>query len=66
VTEFREYFEALYNAVLDSKKRGMSLEEAKAHIELEEFKHLGNYDLMFKENVEGVYLQTPPDSLQGK
>jgi glyoxylase-like metal-dependent hydrolase (beta-lactamase superfamily II) len=65
VTEFREYFEAVYNAVLDAKAQGLSLEEAKESITLEEFSHLGNYDLMFKENVEGVYLQTPPDSQQG-
>ena len=62
VTRFRNYFEALYDAVMDAKARGLSQQEAVAEIELPEYSHLGNYDLFFKMNVEGMYRQTPPDS----
>ena len=53
--EFRQYFEALYEAVLDAKKKGSSLEEARASIELEQYSHLGMYDEWFELNVEGMY-----------
>jgi glyoxylase-like metal-dependent hydrolase (beta-lactamase superfamily II) len=62
VTEFREYFEALYNAVMAAKKQGLSLEEAKESIELPQFSHLGMYEEWFKLNVEGVYKLSPPDT----
>ena len=60
VTEFREYYEALYDAVMDAKEQGLSLEEAKESIDLPQFSHLGMYDEWFKLNVEGVYKLSPP------
>ena len=55
LTEFREYYEALYDAVMTAKERGLSVEEARDSIELPQFSHLGMYDEWFKMNVEGVY-----------
>ena len=55
VTEFREYFEALYNEVSAAKKKGLSLEETVATVELEQFNHMDMYDEWFKLNVKGVY-----------
>ena len=60
VTEFRKYYEALYDAVMDAKEQGLSLEEAKQSIDLPQFSHLGMYDEWFKLNVEGVYKLSPP------
>ncbi len=60
VTEFREYYEALYDAVMAAKDKGMSLDDAKESIELPQFSHLGMYDEWFKMNVEGVYKLSPP------
>ena len=53
--EFRQYFEALYAAVVDAQSRGLTLEEAKETIELDEYSHLGMYNEWFKLNVEGMY-----------
>jgi glyoxylase-like metal-dependent hydrolase (beta-lactamase superfamily II) len=53
--EFRQYFEALYEAVVDAQRRGLSLEEAKESIELDQFRHLRMYDEWFELNVEGMY-----------
>ncbi len=53
--EFRQYFEALYEAVVDAQEKGMSLEQALASIELDEYRHMGMYDEWFKLNLEGVY-----------
>ncbi len=53
--EFRQYFEALYQAVAGAIGAGLSLEEAQASIELNEYRHLGMYDEWFKLNIEGVY-----------
>lgn len=53
--EFRQYFEALYGAVVDARHRGLSLEQARQTIELDEFRHLGMYDEWFELNVEGMY-----------
>ena len=55
VTEFREYFEALYDKVSTAKQKGLSLEETVATVELEEFSHMDMYDEWFKLNVKGVY-----------
>ena len=55
VTEFREYFEALYNKVSTAKQNGLSLEETVATVELEQFSHMDMYDEWFKLNVKGVY-----------
>jgi glyoxylase-like metal-dependent hydrolase (beta-lactamase superfamily II) len=62
VTEFREYFEALYEKVSSAKQSGLSLEETVATVELEEFSHMDMYDEWFKLNVKGVYNNSPdPD-----
>ncbi len=53
--EFRRYFEALYAAVFEAKSQGVSLEDAKANIRLEQFSHLGMYNEWLALNVEGVY-----------
>ncbi len=53
--EFRQYFEALYEAVVDAQRRGLSLEDAKESIELDQFRHLRMYDEWFELNVEGMY-----------
>ena len=55
VTEFREYFEALYAEVAEARDNGLTKEEAVESIELPEYSHLGMYDEWFKMNVEGVY-----------
>lgn len=55
VTEFREYFEALYAEVLKAKQNGLTKDQAVATIELAEYGHLGMYDQWFKMNVEGMY-----------
>jgi glyoxylase-like metal-dependent hydrolase (beta-lactamase superfamily II) len=55
LTEFRKYYEALYDAVMTAKEQGMSIDEARDSIELPQFSHLGMYDEWFKMNVEGVY-----------
>jgi glyoxylase-like metal-dependent hydrolase (beta-lactamase superfamily II) len=59
LVEFREYYEALYDAVMTAKENGLSLEEARASIELTQFSHLGMYNEWFKMNVEGVYKLSP-------
>jgi glyoxylase-like metal-dependent hydrolase (beta-lactamase superfamily II) len=59
LTEFREYYEALYDAVMTAKENGMSLEDARDSIELAQFSYLGMYDEWFKMNVEGVYRLSP-------
>jgi glyoxylase-like metal-dependent hydrolase (beta-lactamase superfamily II) len=55
VTEFREYYDALYAAVVVAIENGLSREQAVASIELPEFSHLGMYDHWFEGNVDGVY-----------
>jgi glyoxylase-like metal-dependent hydrolase (beta-lactamase superfamily II) len=55
ITEFREYFEALYAKILEAHEQGLSKEEAIARIELPEFQHLGMYDKWFKLNVSGMW-----------
>ena len=59
VTEFREYFEALYDKVSSAKQSGLSLDETVATVELEEFSHMDMYDEWFKLNVKGVYNNSP-------
>jgi glyoxylase-like metal-dependent hydrolase (beta-lactamase superfamily II) len=54
-TEFREYFEAVYDEVITAMEKGLSKDEAVASIELPQFSHLGMYDKWFKMNVEGMY-----------
>ena len=55
ITEFREYFEALYAKILEAHDQGLSKEQAIASIELPQFKHLGMYDQWFKLNVSGMW-----------
>jgi alkyl sulfatase BDS1-like metallo-beta-lactamase superfamily hydrolase len=59
VVVFREYYEALYDAVMTAKENGLSLDEARDSIELPQFSHLGMYDEWFKMNVAGVYELSP-------
>lgn len=55
ITEFREYFEALYAEIIEARKNGLSKEQAVASIELPEYQHLGMYDKWFKLNVSGMW-----------
>ena len=55
VTRYREYLEALYEAVLDARASGKSLEEAQSSIQLEDFAGFGNYESWLPLNIEGVY-----------
>ena len=55
--EHRRYLQALYDAVLDAARNGMSLEEMKQSITLDEFKHLSMYDDWRELNIEGMYAQ---------
>ena len=61
VTEFREYFEALYAEVVGARDNGLTKEEAVESIELPEYSHLGMYDEWFKMNVEGMYRHVSMD-----
>lgn len=58
VTEFRKYFEALYDEVYAAKQKGLSLEETVKTVELKQFSHMDMYDEWFKLNVQGVYNAT--------
>ena len=55
VTEFRKYFEALYDEVHAAKQKGLSLEETVETVGLKQFSHMDMYDEWFKLNVKGVY-----------
>jgi len=55
VTEFREYFEALYAKIIEARAAGLTKEQAVATIELPQFSHLGMYDKWFKLNVAGMW-----------
>ena len=55
ITEFREYFEALYAKILEARENGLSKDDAVASIELPEFSHLGMYEQWFKLNVKGMW-----------
>jgi len=55
ITEFREYFEALYAKIIEARENGLSKDEAVTSIELPEYSHLGMYDQWFKLNVEGMW-----------
>ena len=59
---FRQYFEALYEAVYAAKENGLSLEQTVETIDLDEFSDMDMYDKWFKLNVKGMYLNSPgPD-----
>jgi len=51
----RKYFEALRDAVLKEISQGSTLEEAQQNIQLDEFKHFGNYEEWLSLNIEGMY-----------
>ena len=55
ITEFREYFEALYAKIIEARENGLSKDEAVTSIELPEYSHLGMYDQWFKLNVKGMW-----------
>ena len=55
VGEHRAYLEALYSAVLEAQREGLTLEQAKTQIRLEEFAHLGQHDAWLALNIEGVW-----------
>lgn len=57
VVEHRLYLEALYDGVLSAAREGKSLEEMKATILLEPYKHLGQYDEWRELNIEGMHRQ---------
>jgi glyoxylase-like metal-dependent hydrolase (beta-lactamase superfamily II) len=61
VSEFREYFEAVYDEVMRAMENGLSKDEAVASIELPQYSHLGMYDKWFKMNVEGMYRHIAAD-----
>lgn len=50
--EFRRYFEALHAAALNAIEEGVSLEDAKATIRLDEFSHFSMYDEWLSLNIE--------------
>lgn len=55
VARYLAYLEALYESVVDGRRRGLSLEELKSEIRLDEFRDLVNYEEWLPLNVEGVY-----------
>lgn len=55
VARYLAYLEALYESVIDGRRRGLSLEELKSEIRLDEFQDLVNYDEWLPLNIEGVY-----------
>jgi glyoxylase-like metal-dependent hydrolase (beta-lactamase superfamily II) len=55
ITEFRNYFEALYAKILEARSLGLSKEEAVETIELPEYSHMGMYDQWFKLNIRGMW-----------
>jgi len=59
VVEFRQYFEALNDAVAAAKREGLTLEQAVESIDLPQFSHMDMYEQWFKLNVKGVYLNSP-------
>jgi cytochrome c553 len=59
VVEFRQYFEALNDAVAAAKREGLTLEQAVESIDLPQFSHMDMYEQWFKPNVKGVYLNSP-------
>jgi glyoxylase-like metal-dependent hydrolase (beta-lactamase superfamily II) len=56
-TEHRQYIQALYGAVLKAARAGMTLDEMKETITLDQYKHFGQYDNWLGLNIEGMYKQ---------
>ena len=55
LTEHREYFEKLYDAVLEGVRGGKTLDELKKSIRMDEYKSWGQYEAWLPLNIEGVY-----------
>jgi len=55
LTDHREYFEKLYDAVLKGVRSGKSLEELKQSIRMEEYREWGQYEAWLPLNIEGTY-----------
>ena len=55
LTEHREYFEKLYEAVLEGVRGGKTLDELKKSIRMDEYKSWGQYEAWLPLNIEGVY-----------
>lgn len=56
-TEHRQYLEALYDAVLQAARAGKTVDEMKQSIQLESYKHFGQYEEWLPLNIEGMYRQ---------
>jgi len=55
VQRYRQYLQALYNAVIDGIHAGKSLEQLKKEIRLEGYNDLKHYEEWLPLNIEGVY-----------
>jgi glyoxylase-like metal-dependent hydrolase (beta-lactamase superfamily II) len=53
--EHRRYLEALYTQVLAAVREGLSLEQTQARVNLDEFKHFGQFADWMPLNVAGMY-----------
>lgn len=53
--EHRSYLQDLVNAVKDAKEGGLALEQAKAEITLEKYKHFGNFQRIHAANIENCW-----------
>ena len=51
----RRYFEALRDAVKQARSDGQTLSEMQKNIQLDQFKHFGNYQEWLALNIEGMY-----------
>ncbi len=56
-TAFRGYMEALYQAVLDAARAGLTLEQMQSNIRLPDYRAWGNYEKHLALNIEGIYNQ---------
>lgn len=57
VTEHRQYFEDLHDAVLKAARAGRTLEQMKQSIKLEKYRDWGQYEAWLPLNIEGMYNQ---------
>ena len=55
LTDHREYFEKLYDAVLSGARSGKTLEELKGSIRMDEYKGWDQYEAWLPLNIEGMY-----------
>ena len=54
-TNHRMYFEALRDAVSSGMSKDQNLQEMQQNIQLDKFKHFGNYQEWLPLNIEGMY-----------